>query len=520
MIEKWKSLKHNGPVFPPEYVYSEYKIKVNKKIVVLSPEAEEIAYLWASKSETEYIKDEVFQKNFWKDFSEVLPPELKKTNFPSDWDFSLMYKEILKKKENKLSKKEKKALKKQKEEIKETFGYAEIDGKKMELGNYIIEPIGLFMGRGQHPKRGSVKAKIQPEDIEINIGKNDTVPSPPTGHKWGKISTKPGGLWTALWIEKVTGKPKRIMFSRSSAIVQGCEEKKFNKAKKLAKNMQKVNDYINQNLTAKNKEKKMIATVCRLIATLAIRVGDEKDKDEADTVGASTLRAEHVKIDGNKIILDFLGKDSIPYHSETEFNDDMISNMKDYVKGKKEGERLFPLVTSIEVRDFLSKVQPKLTAKVFRTATASMLLSNELKNDVYTDMSEEQKVHRFIDANLIVAKKLNHQSAVSKTFSTSMEKLNEKIKKVTKKLEDEKDEKKQEKLNARMEKITKKIELKEKTKGIALGTSKTNYIDPRIVISWAKTNNVDISKLLTEALIKKFSWAKSCEEDFYLHYGE
>ncbi len=36
-----------------------------------------------------------------------------------------------------------------------------------------------------------------------------------------------------------------------------------------------------------------------LIFAVNMRVGDEKDPDEADTVGAITLRAEHVKIDGN-----------------------------------------------------------------------------------------------------------------------------------------------------------------------------------------------------------------------------
>ena len=44
-----------------------------------------------------------------------------------------------------------------------------------------------------------------------------------------------------------------------------------------------------------------------------MRVGDEKDPDEADTVGATTLRAEHIKLDNNinSIEFDFLGKDGV-----------------------------------------------------------------------------------------------------------------------------------------------------------------------------------------------------------------
>lgn len=56
----------------------------------------------------------------------------------------------------------------------------------------------------------------------------------------------------------------------------------------------------------------------RLFFQLALRVGNEKDEDEADTVGCCSLRIEHIKLydsfDGvgdNVVEFDFLGKDSI-----------------------------------------------------------------------------------------------------------------------------------------------------------------------------------------------------------------
>ena len=36
-----------------------------------------------------------------------------------------------------------------------------------------------------------------------------------------------------------------------------------------------------------------------MIYRTAMRVGDEKDPDEADTVGATTLRTEHIKLTAN-----------------------------------------------------------------------------------------------------------------------------------------------------------------------------------------------------------------------------
>ena len=55
-----------------------------------------------------------------------------------------------------------------------------------------------------------------------------------------------------------------------------------------------------------------------LIFQLALRVGNEKDEDEADTVGCCSLRIEHIKlydrfedVGENVVEFDFLGKDSI-----------------------------------------------------------------------------------------------------------------------------------------------------------------------------------------------------------------
>jgi DNA topoisomerase I len=49
--------------------------------------------------------------------------------------------------------------------------------------------------------------------------------------------------------------------------------------------------------------------------SLALRVGNEKDEDEADTVGCCSLRVEHMQFPAeDHVELNFLGKDSMPYH--------------------------------------------------------------------------------------------------------------------------------------------------------------------------------------------------------------
>lgn len=45
----------------------------------------------------------------------------------------------------------------QKKKDEERFGYAAIDGRQEKVGNFRIEPPGLFRGRGDHPKTGKLK---------------------------------------------------------------------------------------------------------------------------------------------------------------------------------------------------------------------------------------------------------------------------------------------------------------------------------------------------------------------------
>ena len=87
------------------------------------------------------------------------------------------------------SKAERDEEKQRKLEEKEKYGYAIVDGQKESIANYMVEPPGLFLGRGRHPKAGKVKKRIMPGDVTLNIGKNANIPPCSLdGHKWGKVS--------------------------------------------------------------------------------------------------------------------------------------------------------------------------------------------------------------------------------------------------------------------------------------------------------------------------------------------
>ena len=62
-----------------------------------------------------------------------------------------------------------------------------MDGHQEKIGNYRVEPPGLFRGRGEHPKQGCVKNRLDAKDIIINCSKDSKIPQPPPGQAWKEV---------------------------------------------------------------------------------------------------------------------------------------------------------------------------------------------------------------------------------------------------------------------------------------------------------------------------------------------
>merc|ERR1712139_125368 len=59
----------------------------------------------------------------------------------------------------------------------------------------------------------------------------------------------------------------------------------------------------------------------------------------------------------------------------------------------------------------------------------------------------------------------------------------------------------------RLDKHVRAMELKEENKTVPLGTSKVNYMDPRITVAWCKTVDLAIEKVFPRTVRTKFPWA-------------
>lgn len=514
---KWKTLQHNGIAFPPSFESKGIAIRIKGEKVPLSLDAEEMAYQWAKKKETPYVKDAVFQKNFLSDFVTVLPDKCKKTSF-SDIDFSDAFKIVDKENDAKLmvTKEEKKKIaatrKEIKEKMKSIYGKAIMDGKEVEVANWMAEPPGLFIGRGDHPLRGRWKPRITEKDVTLNLGKEAKAPQ----GEWGQIIHENDFMWLASWEDRLTEKRKYVWLSDTSDLKQERDKMKYEKAGKLSDHIDKVLDAIVKKMSDKDEKTRSVATVSYLIYKTAMRVGDEKDPDEADTVGATTLRVEHIKLKPDVIEFDFLGKDSVRWQKPLPVGEkDRIfyENLRKLTEKKKPDELIFHNITSRHVNEFLGAVVKGLTAKVFRTYLATNVVRDYLKKvDDLDSKSENIKIYHAKLANLEAAITCNHKRTIPKNFEESLQKKRDSLKKL--KEASPKTEKQAERQKQREEKVKLTIDLTEKTRDYNLGTSLRNYIDPRVVKAWSDEVGLEWTKLYTSALQKKFQWVNKEETDW------
>lgn len=176
-------------------------------------------------------------------------------------------------------------------------------------------------------------------------------------------------------------------------------------------------------------QNRQMATACYLIDIFALRAGGEKGDDEADTVGCCSLRYEHITLKPpNKVIFDFLGKDSIRFYQEVEVEKQVFKNLRIFKKPPKQpGDDLFDRISPPLLNKQFQNYMKGLTAKVFRTYNASKTMQDQL-DLIPNEGTVAEKVVKFNAANRTVAILCNHQRTVSKTHGSSVQKIHDKLK--------------------------------------------------------------------------------------------
>uniref|UniRef100_A0A7S1TDG0 DNA topoisomerase I n=1 Tax=Compsopogon caeruleus TaxID=31354 RepID=A0A7S1TDG0_9RHOD len=576
---KWSTLEHHGVLFPPAYKPHGVPLVYDGHEIFLDPVSEEVATFYAAKLETDYVQKATFRKNFFHDFQRVLKKAkeplalkiktLEKCDFKRIWD----HLEAEKAKKKEIPPAEKKRIREEEQERIKKYTVAMVDGREEKVGNFRVEPPGLFLGRGEHPLAGKLKKRVKPEDITINIGKNVPVPPCPLdGHKWGRIIHNNKVTWLATWKDSITNGFKYVWLGAGSAFKGMSDHAKFEKARMLKDHIDKIRKEYTEGFDSKNRAVRQRSIALYLIDKLALRVGNEKGEDEADTVGCCSLRVEHVKFnDPQTVEFDFLGKDSIRYYNTVEIDRKAYVTMKTFIVGKKNEENIFDELTVSSLNDYLKELMPGLSAKVFRTYNASITLDRLLTSTTTKDTVVNKLVF-YNQQNKEVAILCNHQRSLPKAHGAQMEKLSTKLNDAKKWLrelqrglkdskskggeavtviqlvrpkpvikaemnEKQRAEERQKAENSSPEKVERRMkreqlerniaaskekivkleaerQTKDDLKTVALGTSKINYLDPRITVAWCKRFEVPIEKVFAKTLLTKFAWAMETIESF------
>lgn len=559
------SLVHKGPLFPKEY---EYKGKYKINGITLNYMLEDLVWHWAALGE-DYKKDKMYTINARPTIKRWANPELKNLEFPKDYlkvmEQMTADREAAKEAKKLANTKEAREAKKaENDKLKEEYGFADVDGVKQPLGGFMLEPEGWYIGRGQSPIRGCWKYKIEPEDVTINyIGDKNNIPQAPSGHKWKEVvSNKNAFVATYYDIrlgENVVTLHKKFGFGALSTVKQDADIHKYEKARQLTKDWNKIEKWIDEGVAAGKQE----ALVAWLILRTGIRVGgDHASVFENGVVGASTLLVENATVNNNVLKLVFTGKDSVKYINEFEVPQEIADAIIKCQQNKKSKDKLFDKANAGTVNGFLQECIPYCTAKLFRTAYGTKLLAETLQQ-FYSEGKiakgmPEWKIRSMYDkACLVVSTKLNHQRNVAKNFSTQMDKTDENIKKAKLSAKERKEKATEqlkkiakdiktakqvysgeqlneklaslkakkdkiaeriEKSELRIEKLEENKELKKATKNIALGTAKGAYSSPTIAYSFVKDLGVDIGIVYNKTLQSKFAWAANTPASFWRKY--
>ena len=477
-----KQLEHKGVLVPDPYQPQGFTITFRGQPLKLNPLQEEMVVKFAQKFGTPYVEDREFQSNFMKDFADALGVREKITMEDFDWSPVVRWIEGEKNRKANMSKEEKKKLaesrKRIREERKARYGWATVDGGKMEIGNYAVEPPGIFLGRGRNPLRGRWKPAITTMDITLNLS-----PDAPTPQgEWPKREWRPDELWIARWTDKLTGKVKYIWFHDATPMKQERVQEKFDLARELESKIDKVREHIANNLVGSDIKRRKVATVAYLIDVFKIRVGDERET-ESGTIGATSLRSEHIRVHQSRpnVKLHFLGKDSILFERELDISPEAFRNLKEFASDK---DRIFSGITTDAVREFLSEAMPGLSPKVFRTFSASQLFREQLETSKITAKSSEmEKKMALVEANAVVAQLLNHQKAIPKKWQEIYNKRLEMLGSLRGKEGKAAAKRRQaQKLRLAQMRLSKKWNL---------GTSLKNYIDPRVAVEFCRKVGYD-----------------------------
>ncbi|KAF7288699.1 TOPEUc domain-containing protein [Mycena chlorophos] len=477
---QWRSLQHHGVLFPPPYepLPANVKLKYN--------EAEEFATFYASVLETEYVQDTKFNENFFKDFKEILmqyPPHDGTEIVSLDLcNFSSISEHITaeKARTRAASPVEKAERMKAIQERELPYATCLVDDRIEKVGNFRVEPPGLFRGRGDHPQRGKVKLRLRPEDVTLNLSEGVPIPVPNIPGQWKAVIHDNKVAWLATWTENVNGNHKYV-FLGAPSILHRRESTKFDYARDLKDHIVNIRETYTAEMISSELAQRQRATAMYLIDKLGLSPGPEKVREDldTDTIGCCALSCQDVSLESpNFILFDWLTKSNdARYPCRVSVDPQVFENIQTFKKDKNDEGQLFDHLNALDLNQYLLSFMRGLSSEVFKIYNASTAFQRLLDMQPLEHATPEERITAYRKAQREVAlRRRNNLSPSEEVEDGAFDASN--------------------------------------LRDVAVSTSELLYFDPRITVAWCKLHDVPLEKLFNDAVRQTHDWAMKVEDDW------
>ena len=565
-VQRYKTMTWEGPLLPSEYEPTPgFELKGQKTTAL----CEEMFDKLAAYSTTDYWKSPIFQKNAWECWKRTLPKGLQNmrmTDFTREFADRRASQEQKKVAKAQRSKEDRDFEKVQRDSMKQKYGFATVDGKRVPIGGYMIEAPNFIIGRGAAVFTGCWKSRVQPNEVTVNVV-GDPAKTKELKDRGFRVVSKPDVMWVMTYRMRLINSDyqpiKKVNFGTGSEFVHENEEQKYDTSSELMRNWEAMKQKIFDAATDTDVKRSQAGICAYLMMVTGQRIGGEGAKNEAGTVGMSTIRTEHLKLSASNgkyfASFDYLGKDSVNYKNTVEVEKFVYDALTFFTKGKKPGQKVFDQMGGGDVGALMKEVMPGVSPKSFRTANAALELVQYLReNPVDPNWSDAKKKQVLVMGNAKVARKLNHQknvgknqgdqeakaqeriAAAEKTLQVRKEKGKERLIQIRKQMETAKGLWSGQKLKDKLtqlkdqeqkvkdlvvkaeesvERASANLDIKKGTADIALGTSLGAYISPKIIFSWCKDVGLDPNKIYSKSLMQRQVWAEDTDEEYWKNVG-
>ncbi len=199
------------------------------------------------------------------------------------------------------------------------------------------------------------------------------------------------------------------------------EEAKFRRVVEFGEALPVLRRRVRADLSGAALERqRVLAAMVRLIDQGFFRIGNDKSAEAESTFGLSTIRGSHVKVEGNAVLFDYVGK--WKKKQKRAISDEDVAKVVSELK-KLKGAELFQFVQNNKtidvkdrhVNDYIQAVIGRdFTAKDFRTWAGTLLCSIALAMQGQAETKTERK-RRVRKAIVATAEQLGNTPAVCRS---------------------------------------------------------------------------------------------------------